>query len=93
MKKFLWVISAGGLLGAVLFAWFSPYIIVWYFTPPAGMGISCEGPVAWAINTYRKVMFTGVLLGVIVATISYFAFGKKGTSPAQGVPPNTAAGV
>lgn len=89
MKKFLWTISAGGLLGAILFAWFSPYLIVWYFAPPAGMGISCEEPVAWAINTYRKVMFTGVLLGAIVSAILYFAFGKKKAPPAQAVLPNS----
>lgn len=88
MKKFLWAVTAGALLGAVIFAWVSPYIIVWYFTPPAGIGISCEGAVAWAINTYRKVMFTGVLLGTIVSTILYFAFSNR-KQGAQSVPPNS----
>ncbi len=81
MKKLLWTIAIGGLLGAILFAWVSPYIIVWYFAPPAGIGISCEAAVEWAINTYRKVMFTGVLLGVIVSGILFFAFTRNKSNP------------
>jgi formate/nitrite transporter FocA (FNT family) len=85
MKKLMWTLIAGGLIGAVLFAWLSPYIIVWYFSPPADLGISCKSAVEWAIETYRKVMFTGVLLGVIVSSILFFAFVKRGSS-AQAVP-------
>jgi hypothetical protein len=87
MKKLMWTLIAGGLIGAVLFAWLSPYIIVWYFSPPADLGISCKSAVEWAIETYRKVMFTGVLLGVIVSSILFFAFVKRGNS-AQAVPEN-----
>lgn len=88
MKKLFWTIAAGGLIGAILFAWLSPYIIVWYFSPPADLGISCKSAVEWAIATYRKVMFTGVLLGVIVSGILFFAFVRNGNSSAQAVPPN-----
>ncbi len=80
-KKFLWAMSGGALLGAVLFAWFSPYIIVWYFSPPADLGISCKPAVEWAIETYRKVMFTGVLLGAIFSGILFFAFTSRKTNP------------
>lgn len=77
VKNFLWTIAVGGFLGAVCFAWFSPSVISWYFSPPAGAAFSCEPSVNWAIETYRKVIFTGVLLGVITAAILFFAFAKS----------------
>jgi hypothetical protein len=86
VKRFLWVLIGGGLAGAVVFAWFSPQIIVWYFSPPADSVISCKPAVEWAIETYRKVMFTGVVLGAIFSGILYFAFGgKKVAAAAPGV--------
>lgn len=92
-KRFLWTIMGGGLVGALLFAWLSPYIIVWYFSPPADLGISCKPAVEWAIETYRKVMFTGVLLGAIISGILFFAFFRgRGAQSAQAVPPNPSVG-
>lgn len=77
MKRLLLTTAFGGLLGAFLFAWLSPSVLVWYFTPPAELGLSCSSAVDWAIHTYRKVMFTGILLGSIVGAILFFAFRKK----------------
>ena len=89
MKNFFWITGAGALLGAIVFAWVSPYIIVWYFSPPAELSISCSPAVEWAIATYRKVIFTGVLLGALLATIFFFAFRRARPAPsaAQVVPP------
>lgn len=88
MKRFMWSIFAGALLGAVLFAWLSPQIISWYFSPPADLAITCSPAVTWALNTYRKVIFTGMLLGAMVATIIYFAVrSNKAHKSAQAVPP------
>jgi len=85
MKKFLWTVVSGALLGALVFAWASPNVIGWYFSPPTDLSISCKPAVEWAIHTYRKVVFTGVLLGAIVSTILFFAFfsrgGKSGAQP------------
>lgn len=85
MKKFLWAIFSGATIGAILFAWLSPTIIGWYFTPPADLTFSCAPAVEWGLVTYRKVLFTGILLGAIVASILFFAIrSKKGS--AQPVP-------
>ena len=73
-------------MGAVLFAWLSPYIIVWYFTPPTELAISCKAAVEWAIETYRKVMFTGVILGAIFSGIIFFAFFKRKNPPGPETP-------
>jgi hypothetical protein len=70
-----------------VFAWLSPNVIAWYFSPPTDLSISCKPAVEWAIQTYRKVLFTGVLLGAIVSAILFFAFySRGGKSGAQSVP-------
>lgn len=87
MKKFMWTLFAGALFGAVLFAWISPSIITWYFSPPADLAISCSPAVQWALATYRKVIFTGMLLGVLVSMILFFALrSNKAANAAQVVP-------
>jgi formate/nitrite transporter FocA (FNT family) len=87
VRKFLWTVVCGALLGAVVFAWLSPNVIAWYFSPPSDLSISCKPAVEWAIHTYRKVLFTGVLLGAIVSSILFFAFySRGGKSGAQPVP-------
>lgn len=91
MKRFIWMTGFGSLFTAILFAWISPYIIVWYFSPPAELSISCSPAVEWAISTYRKVIFTGFLFGALLSTIGFFAFFRGAPAPngAQVVPPNS----
>ncbi len=87
MRKFIWTIFIGALLGAVLFAWLSPQIISWYFSPPADLAISCRPAVDWALATYRKVIFTGMLLGMMLSTILFFALrSNKALKTAQNLP-------
>jgi hypothetical protein len=81
MKRFFWITAFGALFGAILFAWISPYIIVWYFSPPAELSISCSPAVQWAINTYRKVIFTGVFLGALIAAILSLSFFRAKPAP------------
>lgn len=91
LKRFLWMTGIGALVSGIFFAWVSPYIIVWYFSPPAEISISCSPAVQWAIATYRKVIFTGFLLGAFVSMIAFFAFfrGRPAPVAAQIVPPNS----
>jgi glycerol uptake facilitator-like aquaporin len=77
VKRYIWVLTAGALLGAVTFAWFSPSLIEWYFSPPSDLAFSCKPAVQWGIHAYRKVVFTGMLMGGIAATILFFAFFKR----------------
>lgn len=84
-KRFILAVCAGSLVGAILFAWFSPQIIAWYFSSPADLVLSCTPAVEWGIRTYRKVMFTGVLIGSIVGAILFFAFGNRQKLPQQPV--------
>jgi len=95
MKKLFWVAASGGFFGALLTGWLSPHIIVWYFSPPADIGISCQPAVEWAIQVFRKVMLTGVLLFSILAVILNFAFSarRESTAGAQNVPSDLNRGV
>jgi hypothetical protein len=77
VKRFLGTMVLGSLVGAILFGWFSPQLIVWYFSPPADFAMSCSPAVEWAISTYRKVMFTGVLIGALVGGILFFVFAGR----------------
>jgi uncharacterized membrane protein len=90
VKKFLLFLFGGALLGIGLFAWISPKILSWYFSPPVDLALSCAPAVEWAIETYRKVMFTGLFLGVLVGGILFFALAsRRSVVPgAQNVPPN-----
>ena len=73
MKNFLLFTLVGALVGAVLFALFSPQVISWYFSPPAELAFSCKSAVEWGIEVFRKAMFTGMLLGAIAAVVLFFA--------------------
>lgn len=73
MTRFLLLVSWGALLGGFIFAWFSPQLITWYFTTPADLAFSCREAVVWGVETFRKVMFTGGIMGGIVSGITYFA--------------------
>ncbi len=78
VKKFLRTILIGGLLGAALFAWFSPSFIKWYGTPPASTGINCEPMIGWTIDAYRVAILIGLGTGIVFSALAFFAFtGKK----------------
>lgn len=77
VKRFLWVVALGALAGGIFFAWVSPQILIWYFSPPAELALTCKPAVQWAINSYRKVMFTGLLLGGIGSAILFLAFARR----------------
>lgn len=91
MKRFFKVTSVGALISAALFAWFSPYFIVWYFSPPSELALSCSPAVQWGISTYRKFIFTGFLFGALISMVAFFAFFRRGPVPdgAQIVPSNS----
>jgi hypothetical protein len=84
MKRLLLVLALGALLGGVGFAWFSPRLIEWYFSPPSDLAFSCKPAVEWAITTYRKVIFTGMLMGGIATSLLFFALqSRKSTKQAE----------
>ena len=74
---------AGGLIGAILAAWFSPDLIDWYSASPVNQSISCTPSIQWAIAAYRKATLAGVAVGMVVAMLLYFAFSKSPKSAAS----------
>ncbi|HEY8279972.1 MAG TPA: hypothetical protein VIH99_10125 [Bdellovibrionota bacterium] len=59
---------------------FSPALIEWYFSPPTDLAVTCTPVVQWAISAYRKVIFTGTIMGAIVFGIFFMAFGGRSKS-------------
>ncbi len=90
-KRFFLFLIIGSLAGAAGFAWFSPAVIAWYFSPPADLALSCKPAVDWAIDTYRKVILLGGILGAVGSALLFFAFGTR-AKPAAPVPPPTSDG-
>lgn len=90
-KRFLWTVATGGLLGAIFTVWFSPNLIEWYFSPPTNIGISCKEAVPWAIDSYRKVVFAGILIGGIFFGLIFFAFAGRGKPAVAGQAPGASS--
>jgi hypothetical protein len=86
IKKFLRTVMVGGLLGAALFAWFSPVFIKWYGTPPVSTGINCEPMIGWTIDAYRVAILIGLGVGVVFSALAYVAFIGKSKAPAVAGP-------
>lgn len=82
VKKFLRTVVIGGLLGAALFAWFSPVFIKWYGTPPVSTGINCEPMIGWTIDAYRVAILIGLAVGALFSALAYVAFIGKAKPPA-----------
>lgn len=78
IKRFLWTIAIGGLLGAVIFAWFSPGFLRWYGTPPVSAGFNCEPMIGWAIDAYRFAILIGLGVGVVISALIFVAFLGRG---------------
>ncbi len=74
MKRFLLVAASIAGLTSLAVGWFAPELIAWYYTPPVELGVSCKPAVVWAIDVYRKTLFTGAAggfaLGLLVATVN-----------------------
>lgn len=78
VRRFLLALATGGLLGAVLFAWFSPVFIKWYGTPPVDLAINCQPSMEWAIDSYRKAIVVGLVVGAAFSSLLFAAFAGRG---------------
>lgn len=86
-KRFFVFIAVGALVGSLAFGWFSPGMIEWYFSPPADLALSCKPAVLWAIETYRKVIILGGIVGALGAVLLFFAFAMRAKPAVQAPPP------
>ena len=81
MKKFLWTVFGGALFGTTLFAWVSPYVLTWYFSPPVDVAISCKESVGWAFESYRKMLVGGFITGAIISAIVFILMKRRKKNP------------
>ncbi len=88
MKNFLLMLMAGCLVGTFLFGIFSPQLISWYYTPPAELVFSCKPTMDWSLETYRKIVVTGMILGGISFSLLFFAVRSARKKPAAANPGN-----
>lgn len=67
----------GALVGGLLSSWLAPKMIVWYFTPPAQMGLNCSDPITWALGKMQLALALGIVCGGIVGIVLYFFFARR----------------
>ena len=69
----LWFTASCALLGALLSTWLAPKCIAWYFDPPAQFGVSCVGPIEWAMSRLRAAQVMGIIIGGVAGLLLFYA--------------------
>jgi hypothetical protein len=75
--KFLWLVSAGALLGAVIATWLAPKSIIWYFTPPVQFGVNCQDPIRWALRKMMIAQGLGLLIGALFGIMGFIIVWRR----------------
>lgn len=65
MSRILNFVFGFGLLGGILMALITPFIISVLFTPPVSFGTNCEPAAAWSMSKLHQSELVGILLGGI----------------------------
>jgi len=65
MSRVLNFVFGFGLLGGIVMALVTPFIISVLFTPPVSFGTNCEPAAAWSMTKLHQSETVGVILGMI----------------------------
>jgi len=63
MKRMMWFIIGGAVIGSALASWLAPKGIAWYFNPPVNIGIDCRSATEWAMAKLQIFQLVGLLFG------------------------------
>ena len=77
MKKIVWFLFGGTLLGGLLSNWLSPKLIAWYLDPPVDIGVNCRGSLEWAMARLQWAQLIGTLIGLVLGALVYRLFTKR----------------
>jgi hypothetical protein len=77
MNRYTVLGTVGVTTGAILASWFGPRILIWWFTPPADIGINYQPVVTWAMKYLIWMQIGGIALGLIAGLWIGFATRKK----------------
>jgi hypothetical protein len=72
MKRALYFVLGGALLGIALTTWLAPRMIAWYFNPPVETGgFSCTAAIAWALRRLQSAQLWGIGVGGVLGLVVY----------------------
>jgi len=74
--RFLIYIIVFAFLGIMASTFVSPGLISWYFEPPVDVGVNCRPAVDWGIQKYQLAQLAGLVGGIVLGTIAFFAIDK-----------------
>jgi len=69
MKRLSIYCLLGLVLGVVLATWLGPKILLWWFEPPADIGINYRPAIEWAMSRLVWIQIGGVSAGLILGLI------------------------
>jgi hypothetical protein len=69
MKRLSIYALIGMTLGIALASWLGPKVLLWWFEPPADIGINYRPAIEWAMNRLLWIQIGGVSLGLILGVM------------------------
>jgi hypothetical protein len=76
--KFIMTLMVIGILFSVTVASiYIPRTILWYFDPPASMGVSCTPSIQWALDRLLHIQLVSIGIGALLGLLIGLKFRKK----------------
>lgn len=86
MKRIAIAVLASAFVCSLIATWLGPRVIVWYFTPPAGMAMTFNAgqAVQWGMDRLVEAQLIGAVIGALGAlVISFIVVRRKGKQAAS----------
>jgi|GEM_PF-1039853 len=79
MKRIAISVLATAFAFSLLATWLGPRVIVWYFTPPAGMAMTFNAgqAVQWGMDRLIEAQLTGAVVGALIALVVSFILVRR----------------
>ena len=77
MKRLSIYALIGMIVGVVLSSWLGPKVLLWWFEPPADIGINYRPAIEWAMNRLVWIQIVGVSLGLILGIMAGLAIRRN----------------
>ena len=84
MKRLSIYALIGTIIGIVLSSWLGPKVLLWWFEPPADIGINYRPAIEWAMTRLVWIQIGGVVAGLILGLMAGLALRKPSSvAPAK----------
>ncbi len=77
VKFVLMFVGLGILISLTVVSIYVPRMILWYFAPPAPMGVSCSESIHWAVDKLINAQIYAVIAGAVLGLLLGLKLKKK----------------